>query len=960
MQKYLCTLFFIAFILLASVSSAQAEDAKLPNGDPFTIDNLKKYKSTPEGKNLSVREGAKMSESMNFDDCFDDSYQLCMKLFGPCKVNIDLKIGSFSLKVPSAGIKFKYWEPNAMVETICSKGDSYYKNKMNLSSRMIGSSHLLGEEATINGMPAEKCVETIRKGGGMENASATPRYFNETHVWGIGIISRFQSSANILEATVSSICGYAGKIGGLMEKFGNNNSNDRQSIGNGNLQQIQSFQDMQKGFDSIKNAGDWMKNGFDINTAVTEGLQGFMGINFSDSIATAAAVGLDAMNRMKQNSKKEVRPNKLCEQKFQLEKTINKGNELETVYEKEKDTKEGFTIGTFTDNYDDGGICPIKAGTGHTLTYNDESVTGVSGVAWREQVPCNNNGLERWETRSTCYASGPTTSGPRISQVQVAGYYPACKGYVNSDVQVWPIYQKEIQGFSATDETLLGYRTTAPHIIAREGNSLWGRPYYYTTLSEAKAAVAPVENPASITCTRKYNWNWSDTWEADTYTTTCTAKKNTIYIEEYDHVKKLNAYMTDSSLQSVRESASEAEVSLESVNKRITDLGGDCDANGEPVGNWGEALVESALNVAALKGMQAGMNYLQGQPAYSNLQNSASSYLSGVETKMGESSDNFLSGLTSKVGEKGAARAEGALGNMAAVNTDSFLQEAFQDQFPEMMQKAQAGGMASDMGNGMSDNESMDYFQLAMDAYKMATYDGALRQAAIGMASSYDPTGLWPSFMSEKSAPSWRGKKVDRIAQLKGMIGIVGHLGCSLASIGTDIGKGFMKDGTILKASEDWIGCVGSWGPLEPQTGFVYHRDSMIARALAGYRGYRLAVSLRSLLDHEPKKAGAPMKINMDFPHKTKCFIPGTADLRWESKNGLNPLEAVPNLINSVKNIKVPFDENGNRTADAKAMQIEDEGSVFTYWKKSKCCLYVVKWYRSYIPDACFKVKRYY
>lgn len=956
MQKCIYAIFF-SILFLLTTASAYADQAVLPNGQPYTLDNMKAYKNSPEGKNISIREGAKMSDSMNFDDCFDDSYKICGPSMGPCKVEIDLFLTTLTLKVPSAGIEFKYWEPNAIVETVCSKGSSYYENKMNMSSRLIGSANILGEEAKIGGLAAEKCVETIRKGGGVENASATPRYFNEAHVWGVGIISRFQSSASILEATVSSICGWAGKLGGLFNEFAGDDKIDAKSVMGGDvLKGFQAIKKAKDGFDSIKESAGWIQDAYDMHTSVKEGFEGLTGLDFSETISTASAIGLGAMGRMKDQSSREVRPNKLCEQKAQLEETVAKGAELEKVYTAREKTKEGFTIGTFTNNYDDGGICPIKAGTGYTLSYNMDTASGVNRNAWRETVPCPPDDGDWWFNRSTCYASGPTTNGPRISQVQIAGYYPACKGYINSKIQVYPIYVNQVEGSVANNDTLLGYRTTVAPVISRDGGYWWGRSYNYKTLADAQAAVQPLKNPDSVTCTTRYIWNWSDTWEPDQYETTCMADANAIYIEEYDHVKKLNEYMTSSALEDTRKSATAADEALVAVDQRIAELGGDCDASGEPVGTWGDALVGSALDVAKIKGVQAGLDYLTSQPAYTNLKNSASNYLNSATDKMKTSSAEFISNLTGEVGSKGADRAVGALGDLPAMDTDQFLAEAIDDALPGLREQSGLNDVVSGMGDGMSEAESMDYMQTAMDTLKMATYDGAIRQAALGIASSYDPTGLWPSFISEQSPNSWRGKEVDKVSQLKAMIGVVGHLGCSLAVLANNIG--FNDSGSLLVASEDWIGCVGTWGPLEPQTGFVYHRDSLIARALAGYRGYKLAVSFKTIPDHDPKASGSPMKINMDFPHQTKCFVPGTQDITWENEKGLNPLQVVPDLISNVKNMKLPFDADGNRTADAKAQQVKDEGAVFTYWKKTKCCLYVVKWFGS--VQGCFIVDRYY
>jgi hypothetical protein len=484
-------------------------------------------------------------------------------------------------------------------------------------------------------------------------------------------------------------------------------------------------------------------------------------------------------------------------------------------------------------------------------------------------------------------------------------------------------------------------------------------------------------------------------------TTTTTA-----YKEEYNHKKQLNEYMQNTINDSFGEAEKETDAALAEIDKRINQLGGDCDSSGNAVGMWGDAVVQGAIGMAMVEGIPAAQKMLKESEAYKAFKEETE-----VITNMVKDEVKVYTDAAKQFVDEQATEAKAFVKSIFEEETaeleaavDEFVDEYIpMDEIEDVMDEYLPDlGLFDENSDGMGLSDAVGYMNTAMDLYKAATFDGALKQAAFGMASKMDPTGLWPGFMSEMSAQSWRGKDIPKAMQIKGMIGTVGHLPCALGSIGTDIGLGSMGDGSLLAATEDWIGCVGSWGPLEPQNGFVYHRDAKIAAALAGYRAYKLAVSIMTIQDHPTAAAKAPMKINMDFPHKTKCFTAGTAeDLRWESKHGFDLKKAIADaktgaydyllspfkpLMDAAKvgtgstnttsytaeeqatmdqleadGLEAPmdqFDSAGNRTEASKVRETEQEGHVFTYWRKTNCCLYLLKYDGSWGP--CWEVERKY
>jgi hypothetical protein len=896
--------------LLACITSCGLVYAatRLPDGSTLTEGNIDSYKSSSTYQDLTIREGAKMSDAMNYDDCHDPSYSLCID-WGPCEVSVF----GVDIEVPSFGLEFEYWEPNALVETVCSEGNSYYEDEMNITSRMIGQERILGDETEIAGLPAEKCIETIKTGGGMEGSGAMPRYFNEVHIWGVGIIPRFLSSASTMEALVSSICGYA-EIGGMFEEFsfmkGDQNIDDFDSMSN---EEIQAYSETQ-GVDwdgigtSAQGSDSWFRDSYDQFTGenAAGGMGGMSGLEMIDNMNTAFAIGGAALGAMQSKSSDEVRADKLCKERQSIREARDKARELYDIASAPDFDFDAFVNGVkMTD-----GVCPIGVSAGHTLTRDPESFRGV------REVPFWPNMCDGWKDED-CNRNPPDTS-TRVSQMEISGMFPACDGLLPAGTVVQP-------GMSYSYDKDGNIESSAP-----TGTYTYG------------GANIPASVVGCITTTpSKFA---EDNGETSQYICSLTTNY-TVQDPILNHRKALNDYMSTALLENYEQALADTQSALQAVNQRINDLNGDCDSSGKPVGVWGDAVMGAALGILASEGIQAAQDYFATDASAQALSSEAPDYTQGMTNDMmGMAGDQIMA--------------------------SEFMEQGLQEYLPQIMDEVGFADTVSGMG-GMAgqNNEYMDYFQMGMDVLKAATYDGAVQQAIVGSVTSNDPTGLWPGFMSEMSALSWRGKDIPKTAEIRGMIGTVGHLPCAIGSIGTDIGLGGMGNGSMLAATEDWLGCVGTWGPLEPQNGFVYHRDAKIAAALAGYRAYKMAVSLRTIEDHDAEASGRPMKINMDFPHQTDCFVPGTADLRWESKHGFDVQTAIAqaytgtldylmapfqNMVTAGSN----FDASGNRTAESKQMETEEEGHVFTYWRKSKCCLYLVEYY--YVWRPCWEVEREY
>lgn len=205
---------------------------------------------------------------------------------------------------------------------------------------------------------------------------------------------------------------------------------------------------------------------------------------------------------------------------------------------------------------------------------------------------------------------------------------------------------------------------------------------------------------------------------------------------------------------------------------------------------------------------------------------------------------------------------------------------------------------------------------------------GGLKAGAIGYVSSYVPWGLYAAYLSEWDSPSWRQGSGGIMSGIRQMIGAVGHPICALGAYAAEIAD----ISFIQTTAQDFLGCVGTWGTLEPKTGFVYNKDRAVAAAMAGYRGHNIAVSLRSI---KPNTKDI-QQFNLDFPHRTGCYNIGTPDPTWTSELSLNPVSSITGAVGIAKQ-------------GAEATTVKDEGYVFTYWKKTACCI---------LP--CLKVKQLY
>ena len=215
--------------------------------------------------------------------------------------------------------------------------------------------------------------------------------------------------------------------------------------------------------------------------------------------------------------------------------------------------------------------------------------------------------------------------------------------------------------------------------------------------------------------------------------------------------------------------------------------------------------------------------------------------------------------------------------------------------------------------------------------------DGGLKNAMAGLVGSHLPYGLWPAYLSEIDSKSWYKADEGLMSMVNQMIGMfkatIGATGAAVLDGAQAIG---LDAGGLEQQFNGLLGLVGTWGTLEPKTGWCFGHNPYVCSALAGYRGHHIAATLGSL---ETDTSGKGMQqFNMDFPPKngvvdgdyrpTKCYDTGDIRFNFEGFGGAE------GLIQTAKGGLSAFGEGGPETTLRK-----DEGYVYTYWKRTSCCI---------------------
>lgn len=249
----------------------------------------------------------------------------------------------------------------------------------------------------------------------------------------------------------------------------------------------------------------------------------------------------------------------------------------------------------------------------------------------------------------------------------------------------------------------------------------------------------------------------------------------------------------------------------------------------------------------------------------------------------------------------------------------------------------------------------------------------SIPQMATGGVAAQLPWGLSPAYISDIDIPAWRaGGILDKgVGGVLGGItaapggGALGSIACQLRAAGQDAAGilGNLGVGNVMPdLSNGFLDevCVGSWGMLNPMSGYTSHSLPPVAAALTGYRGYKKALGLQIPQFQGPGSVLANTKgtqqFNLDYPfinadpfnklsgsgHKgSKCYNVGTALPNWYHRGETfitNPVSVLADLLNPSKYI--PGKEMGTENGD----------QVLTMWKKTSCC----------IDLRCWGVKTYY
>lgn len=221
---------------------------------------------------------------------------------------------------------------------------------------------------------------------------------------------------------------------------------------------------------------------------------------------------------------------------------------------------------------------------------------------------------------------------------------------------------------------------------------------------------------------------------------------------------------------------------------------------------------------------------------------------------------------------------------------------------------------------------------------------GGLQQLGTNMVGKYAPLGLIPVFQSENTM--WSQPPVSIQSAIGGAVNSIAansplYLLCTAPQMASDFGAGTDSLGFTKKY------CMGTWGLMQPQTGWAHNELRPVAAALIGARGHDKAVDLKGV---QPNTKGT-QQFNLDYPllytaspfakdagfsltprggkHKgSGCYDVGTSKQGWfngQEKEAYDPSAYIPNLKSVM---------NPNLQAD-----IQKGYYVFTYWKRTSCCV---------------------
>ncbi len=846
----------------------------------------------------------KLNNTMNFKECLDYKLGICVKV---CP--------SFFGAYPVIGLKPKYQEPTAVVETSCLKGETELGKAggVNIIGGMLTGS-------TLKNPKEQKCAEGIKSPG-----SQITRNFDEAHVYGFSGLTRYFSSGSFMDATLSLSCGENGVAGSLTDYSSKANSIIKSGAGptssydaggdittqlaelmsaetevvgapeeravtaqsggqrnDGNAQEDRTPQPISIFGTSVLGEvpetelvnGRLRATGRFLNTGPSQIAAETIEREFEAKVNLIKFYGSEA-TRLANEARNITAAGDLCN----LKRVFNQGAANLAAREEETNQHgiEVYNNGTylardFDQEYDDkAASCPLvnagyvlapalgtAKGSTRRILNCEQVCDGERPSGSGDNASGGSSGKGSQCSLQPKLGFGGSCSAP-LSPVRVENKYPACNGRV-------PEFRTHTDRDGNVTQTLIGYK----------------------------------------------------------------------YDARFDHRKQLNDARTATFKRELRKSKRAVNNAEERLDRRLNALQLSCpvstlDVAPKPLAN--NKLMVPQFSLAAKR---ANFKELSVRTAQVNTgstpPSSGGSIGAGIDTAVGGVTgavDNAIGGVTDTVGDV-LAPIDNAVGEILAP-IDGVV-----DGINDAVSGVTSGitdGINNALGNALGDfqlgSAELDGLTESINSITALTRPGGVRQLGNNLVGQALPFGLYPAFISE--ATNWsEPPKFDLVGQIKQSIGSISQatlapFTCLAPAHAADYGIG---DGASLQKLNKLSNCIGTWGAEYPSTGWSFHKARPVSAALVGYRGHNEAVKFGAI----QKNTKGAQQFNADYPftkdggkHKgSGCYNVGTGKPFYTESENLFELPKPSD-----------FKQNVNKTLD-----VQDGKHVFTTWKKTSCCIW--------------------
>jgi|GEM_PF-2457586 len=787
----------------------------------------------------------KLKNTMNFKECLNYKLGVCVKV---CP--------SFFGAYPVIGLKPKYQEPTAVIETSCLKGETELGKAggVNIIGGMLTGS-------TLKNPKEQKCAEGIKSPG-----SQITRNFDEVHVYGFSGLTRYFSSGSFMDATLSLSCGENGVAGSLADYSSKANSiiksgagptssydaggdittqlaalmsaetevvgapeeraitaqsggqrNDANGQENRTPQPVSIFGTSTLGEvpETELVNGRLRATGRFLNTGSSQIAAETIEREFESKVNLIQFYGSEA-TRLANEARNITAAADLCN----LKRVFNQGaaNLAARQQETEQYGIEVYNNGTylardFPQEYDDeAASCPLTNG-GYVLTPALGTSKGSTRRVLNCELVCNGERASgRGDNASTpergkgqeCKMQpklgfAGSCSEP-LSQVKVENKYPACNGRV-------PQFNTRTDREGNVTQTLTGYT----------------------------------------------------------------------YNARLDHRKQLNEARTATFKRELRKSKQAVERAAETLTQRMSALRLSCpvstlDVAPKPLAN--NKLMVPQFSLAAKRANFSELSVRTAQVNTGSTPPSAGGSIDNAIDAANDAVSNAVDKTVDKLAEKGGSI------------------------------------FGKELGDFQLGSAELDGLTESINSITALTRPGGVRQLGNNLVGQALPFGLYPAFISE--ATNWsEPPKFDLVGQIKQAIGSLAQATlapflCLAPAHAADYG---ILNTTALKTLNKLGNCIGTWGAEYPSTGWAFHKARPVSAALVGYRGHNEAVKFGAI----QKNTKGAQQFNMDYPftkdggkHKgSGCYNVGTGKPFYtESEN----LFALPKPSD--------FKQNVNKTLD--------------------------------------------